>query len=110
MKTEEEISKLADSVDFLVQEKLAHQYRHVAGIKTFLESLDFVRQDTKNINPIYCVGSLFDDEYMLFRAACPKMWKETQDVLAKKMAEYNKLEAEREAAKAKLPWYKRIFA
>ena len=112
MKTiiEDEISKLTDSVDFFVQEKLVRQYKNVAGIKSFLESLDFVRPDTKNINPIYYAGSLFDDEYTLFRLACPKMWKETQDVLAKKMAEWNKLDAKREAAKAKLPWYKRIFA
>ena len=108
--TEDEISKLADSADFEVQEKLVQQYKHVAGIKSFLESLDFVGPGTKNFNPIYFAASLFDDEYKLFRATCPKMWKEIQDVLAKKMAEYNKLEAEREVAKAKMPWYKRIFA
>lgn len=110
MKTEEEILKLVDSTDFFIQEKLVQQYKDVAGIKSFLESLDFVGPSTKNFNPIYFAASLFDDEYTLFRATCPKMWKETQDVLAKKMAEYNKFEAEREAAKAKLPWYKRIFA
>ena len=108
--TEDEISKLSDNTDFFVKEKLARQYKDVAGIKSFLETLDFVRPDIKNINPIYYAEPLFNDEYMLFRAACPKLWKKTQAVLAKKMAEYNKLEAEREAAKAKLPWYKRIFA
>ena len=103
--TEDEIADAATNIKYKVKHSLVEQYKTIDNLKTLLQNDD-------SFSPIILskIDCMYLDDYNIFRMCCPKAWKEFMDVANKKIMEYFEREEQKKAAKAKLPWYKRIFA
>lgn len=100
--TEDEIADAATSIKYDLKHRFVEQYKTVDGLKTIIQNYD-------GFDPIKLKTDVFSDDYNMFRMVCPNAWKAFIDVVNKRTMEYFEREKQKKAAKAKLPWYKRIF-
>ena len=105
--TEDEIVAAVHDPRYWVKNMLVNQLKQANNMKSMVENLDL-----EDASPLQwrMIDDILGGEYNVFRMCCPKAWKAFMDLLEKRKMEYLECEKKYKALKAKLPWYKRIFA